>query len=67
MFTNKWDAALIIERKDAWEAGEEESRVAIVKSLIMQDGKVALGACLLRSTKIDWICELITVWVCYTT
>ena len=44
MFTNKWDAALIIERKDAWEGNEEESRAALIKSLIMQDRKVALGA-----------------------
>ena len=44
LFTNKWDAALIIERKNASEAGEEESRVAIIKSLIMGDRKVALEA-----------------------
>ena len=42
LFTNKWDTALFIERKEAGEAGEEESRVAIIKSLIMQDRKVAL-------------------------
>ena len=40
LFTNKWDAALIIERKDVWEACEEENRVAIIKSFIMQDRKV---------------------------
>ena len=44
LFTNKWDAALIIERKDAWEASEEESRVPLIKSLIMQDIKIALEA-----------------------
>ena len=45
LFTNKWDTALIIERKDAWEASAEESRVALIKSLIMWDRKIALGAC----------------------
>ena len=44
LFKNKWDPALIIERKDAWEASEEESRVAIIKSLIMRDRKVTLEA-----------------------
>ena len=44
LFTNKWDVALIIERKDAWEASEDESRVPLIKSLIMRDRKIALGA-----------------------
>ena len=43
LFRNKWDTALIIEKKDAWEASEEENRVALIKSLIMQDRKVSLG------------------------
>ena len=43
LFTNKWDTALILERKDAWEASEEENRVALIKSLITWDRKVALG------------------------
>ena len=43
LFTNKWDAALFIEKKDAWKAGEEENRVALIKSLIMRDRKVRLG------------------------
>ena len=42
LFTNKWDAALIME---AWEFSDEESRVVIIKSLIMRDRKVVLGAC----------------------
>ena len=44
LFTNKWDAALVIERKDAWEASVEENRVSLIKCLIMQDSKVVLGA-----------------------
>ena len=44
LLTNKWDAALIIERKDAWEVSEEENRVVLIKSLIIQDRKVVLGA-----------------------
>ena len=45
LFTNKRDAAFIKERKDAWDAGVQENRVALIKSLITQDRKVALGAC----------------------
>ena len=44
LFTNKWDAALLIERKDVWEASEEESRGPLIKSLTMRDRKVAHGA-----------------------
>ena len=44
LFTNKWDAALILERKDAWEANEEEDIVALIKSLTTRDRKVALGS-----------------------
>ena len=44
LFTNKWDAALFIERKDAQEAGVEEGRVALIKSFIMRDRKIVLGA-----------------------
>ena len=40
------------------EAGGEEE-LAIIKSLIMLDRKVAIGARYFRSTKIDQNCELI--------
>ena len=40
LFTKKRDAALFIERKDA---SKEENRVALIKSLITRDRKVALG------------------------
>ena len=49
MFTNKQDAALIMEKKDAWEASQEKDRVALIKSLIMRDRKVcAWGSALLK-------------------
>ena len=44
LFTNKRDAALIIERKEAWGASEEEDRVVQIKSSTTRIGKVALGA-----------------------
>ena len=59
----QWDAALILERKDAWEASEEENRVALIKSLITKDRKVALGAQKLSVTRIGQKCELIQlIW-----
>ena len=44
LFTSKLAATLIIEGKDAWEASEEENRIALIKILIMRDRKVALWA-----------------------
>ena len=44
LFTNKQDTALFIERKDAWEASEEENRVALIKSFITNLACMALTA-----------------------
>ena len=59
MFTNKRDAAFIIERKAALGACVEEDRVALIKSLITQDRKVAREVCYLSETRIGQKCELI--------
>ena len=47
LFTNKRDAAFIIERKAALGACVEEDRVVLIKSLIMRDRKGAREACYL--------------------
>ena len=59
LFTNKRDAAFIIERKAALGGCVEEDRVGLIKSLITQDRKVAREACYLSETRIGQKCELI--------
>ena len=63
LFTNKWDAALIIERKEALGAWVDENRVALIKSLITRDRKTSIEARYLSVTRIGRKCELILIFI----
>jgi len=51
--------SIILERKDAWEAGLGRERVALIKSLITRDRKRCTWGAVAKSS---WKCQLMKCW-----